>query len=176
MRHDGLLLLLAAIATAATTAALCGSWSFRPGLWEVTTSQELSPQTQATMQTRHIPAPGPQTRQFCWQPGNDTSQSLFDPAEQPPGVCHEKTLPDDEAGRDVVEDDCNLPRPDIFPPDETSPAPLPPVPTEARRHILKSGDGAGMVDALQVRAGPPGQRLVQSFRWLAAQCPAGMAH
>jgi hypothetical protein len=152
-----------------------GSWRFLPGLWEMTLTQDIPPNIQAYLQSHHMAAQKPKTQQVCMTPDkNDLSKSVFDPANEPAGACHEKVLSDDGGGR-VIEDDCQIPDMAKLPP-----APggknvqLPPKHGVSRRHVLKSGDGAGMVDVAEARVESNGAALVTNMRWLAAKCPAGM--
>jgi hypothetical protein len=104
---------------------------------------------------------------------NDLSKSVFDPANEPAGACHEKTLSDNDGGREI-EDDCQIPDMAKLP-QGTAKVQLPPKHGVSRRHVLKSGDGAGMVDVAEARVESNGAALVTNMRWLAAKCPAGLA-
>jgi hypothetical protein len=116
--------------------ALGDSWAFRPSLWEMTSSQELLPQVQAWLKAHHMAPPAQQVRKYCWPSGNsDFSKSIFDPANEPPGACHERVLSESDSAREV-EDDCNLPTMQTLPAG-ADPNRVPHIPAEARRHIIK---------------------------------------
>ena len=147
------------------------TWAFRPGLWDVTTiagppapSPDMSPEQLARLKAySETHPPRSSTTQFCISADAPAPKSMFDPANQPPGACVEKILSQSATEREI-EDDCQLPA--ISLPGATRT--LPPIPAQARRHIILAGEGAGTIDRADFSGG--GGSLVKQFRWLGAEC------
>jgi Protein of unknown function (DUF3617). len=162
MRNTATIISAAAALGLMAAPSLGASWSFRPGLWEITWEMKLDTdqarlleKQQAELKQRGIKLPpqNPQPMQFCEKPGND-AKSMFDPANQPPGRCSEKILSEGAAGREI-EDKCTLPseNPQFF------------RPARAYRHLV-SDSGTEIVD----RAEFSSDGLTFKYRWLAADC------
>lgn len=170
MNHRALpaLLILAVLPPGARAA---DSWKFRPGLWELTTGQDyvlsipstLPPEQQAKMRAfrENLKPPQPVTVQYCMDE-KDQLKSMFDPANQPPGVCSERVISESGEAREI-EDDCELP----LPVDQHVT-----IPIRSVRHILLTGEGAGTIDQAEIAMHRPRESMTQNFRWVAAECGA----
>ena len=128
----------------------------------------------AWLEAHHMAPPAQQVRRDCWPSANtDISKSIFDPANEPPGAYHERVLSESDSGREV-EDDCNLPTMQTLPAGAKTNR-VPHILEEARRHIIKGGDSAGLIDASDLRGCSPRGRLVRSFRWPGGGMSGGRA-
>jgi hypothetical protein len=168
------LLALLILAVLPQGAHAADSWKFRPGLWELTSTQTfeprpipptLPPEQQARMRAFQdkLKPPPPATVQFCVDANSQPKKSMFDPANQPAGTCSEKVISENSEAREI-ENDCQLPRS----PDQ--PDPHMTVPIRSVRHILLSGDGAGTIDRSEIAMHRPNESLTKNFRWLATEC------
>jgi hypothetical protein len=175
MNHR-LLLALSILAVVPPGADAADSWKFRPGLWEMTSTQTfkfapipptLPPDQQAQMRARQdqLKPPPVATMQFCVDEKGQPVKSMFDPANQPPDTCSERVLSQTDEAREI-EDDCNLPLPQLK---DVAPRSLP---ARARRHILLTGDGAGTIDRSEIAVQPPNASVTQISQWVAAECGA----
>jgi hypothetical protein len=174
MNHRPLLAMLI-LAVLPRGAHAADSWKFRPGLWEITSTQTftprlipptLPPEQQAQMRAfrEKLKPPQPFTEQFCVDEKSQQMKSMFDPANQPPGICSEKVIAESGEAREI-EDDCNIPLQqfkDVNPP--------PGIPVRSTRHIQLTGEGAGTIDRSEIAMHRPNESLTQNFRWLAAEC------
>jgi hypothetical protein len=130
----------------------------------------LPPEQQAQMQAFRgkLKPPPPTTEQFCINEKDQETKSMFDPANQPAGVCTETTISENGEAREV-EDNCNIPLTQYA---KLGLPRLPTIPVQVHRHILLTGNDAGIIDRFDVAMHKPRESLTQDFRWLAAECGA----